>query len=83
MSDLDDAKQTVSRLQTQADLQRQLDAAGAAYESDPTPENLAAHNAAAEDLVAHRATYRTVGGLTVGGDAVPDTTPDALPTEEG
>lgn len=54
---------------TQDALEQAMLDAGVAYEADPTPENYAAHNAAAVALCDHRASKRSFGGLSVGGDA--------------
>jgi hypothetical protein len=61
---------TESPNDTHAALEQQLADAGEAYENDPTPENLATHNAAAEALAEHRADQRSTGGPTVGGDVI-------------
>lgn len=54
---------------TQDALEQAVADAGAAYEADPTPENWAAHNAAHTALCDHRASKRSFGGPSVGGDA--------------
>lgn len=68
MSQLDDAKAEVARLEKQEALEAKLAAAGEAHEADPSEKTLAAHNKAAEALVEHRASFRHKG-VNVGGDA--------------
>lgn len=71
MSDaLDAAKAEVARLQAESDLIDAVEAAAAAHVDDPTPENLAAHNAACEALAGHHFETRQGRQGLVGGDAV-------------
>lgn len=70
MNQLDAAKAEVARLESQAELAQVYEDASEAVRNDPSPENWAAHDAAAVALVNHRASYRATGGPSVGGDAV-------------
>jgi hypothetical protein len=70
MSKIDDLRAEIEHYEEQEKLDQALHDAGVAYEENPSQEALAAHNAAAEAVVAHRAKVREAGGARVGGDAV-------------
>lgn len=69
MSALEDVREQLSRLEEQEKLEYALTVTGEVCTQDPSPENLAAHNKAAEVLAAHRSASR-LPGVRVGGDVI-------------
>lgn len=85
-SPLEQARAEVARLEKLAQLEDELAQAGAAYEQNPSPEALKAHDDAAVALVEARSETRTEGGPSVGGDVTVTAdgqTADPAPTTPG